>query len=187
MRNLSKPLINLLLLFATMFVINFVVMYVLFDINVINPVKRTGLNDSSSASKKLVEAVNPSVNENGKSVGDDQIGDEAAESQEAANENGTLRDEAENEAAYYMTSDEVGFLEDLSLVDKLEALSLISKVGKEESDKIYDIASDGVTIAEMEEIKNILEKHLSQKEMDTLNGILDKNKLLYAGQNTRNK
>ena len=194
MRNLSRPLIILVLLFAAMFLINFVVMYVLFDINIISPIKRIGIYDNSKSAKELVKAKSPTINENGNNTEDDQIfaEDEAMASEQAADDSGLLMQETANEAdsgyeaAYYMTSEEVGLLVDLSLSDKLEALSIISSIGKEDADKIYDMALDGVTTAEMDEIRGILEEHLSQQDMDTLNEILAKNKMLYAGQNARN-
>lgn len=196
MRNFYKLVMTLVLMFTVMFFMNFIVMYVLFGVNVINPVDRTDLKGAAKIQQEDFNAGNPSADgADGKYGSDagaspDSVVDALVQStpEPAGGDTGVLGQGAGNggdKAAYYMTSGEVSFLENLSLKDKLEALSVISKIGREEADKIYDMASDGVTVAEMEEIRNILEKYLSKQDMDTLDGILARSKMQYAGQNIR--
>ena len=59
-------------------------------------------------------------------------------------------------------------------VINLAAVSMIAKLGSEESDMIYDMAQDGVTFDELESIEVILEKALNSEEIDSLKAILEK-------------
>jgi hypothetical protein len=83
---------------------------------------------------------------------------------------------------WFMTQDEVECLGSLSITDKLSALSLITKIGQEDADRIYDMASDGITREEMNEIKAILGKSLSQEDLDMVYSLIEKNRDLYAGR-----
>jgi len=83
----------------------------------------------------------------------------------------------------FMSSEEVEAVECLSFKDKVTGISILSKVGKNDMEKIYDVVEDGVTNEEMGKIRSLLEKYLSESEVDTLYKMLWKTKLLYQEKN----
>ena len=178
----------LTLAFVGIFLLNMLIMHVFFDTDVFNPVSRDEFDtniaeirfnpENTTDSDAVQEEAYP---ESTPAVADDY-------SQEDINDTAALEEhgiQAAGEAAdpdstYYMTTGEVGFLENLSMLDKIEALSLISKVGREEADRIYDLAMNGITLTEMKDIEAILIKYLDQSEMEKLTGLLEKNKKQYS-------
>lgn len=85
-----------------------------------------------------------------------------------------------NPDEYFITAREVASIEDLSLHDKLTGMAVLSKLDKDDIDKLFGIAVDGITNKEAGEIKQILEKSLSRGDIDTLVNILQKNRRAYA-------
>lgn len=74
----------------------------------------------------------------------------------------------------YLTESQVADLGELDIKDKLSAVAIISKVGSDESNRIYDMAMDGVTYGELQEIEKILGRYLSADEIDSIKNIIDK-------------
>ncbi len=173
---------------ACIFFLNMLIMHVFFNTDVFNPVNRE-LSKTSIAGFDFNSLSTPGTGVLAEDVGTE---DTAAptednypkETNEGAvpEDNGTetANEAAEPDSSYFMTTGEVGFLGNLDMLDKLEALSLIAKVGKEEADRIYDLAMDGITYAEMKQIEDILKKYLDKAEMEKLTALLKKNKKQYS-------
>ncbi|NJD03194.1 MAG: hypothetical protein FIA99_11535 [Ruminiclostridium sp.] len=188
MKSFGNIFKHLTLVFAGIFLLNMLIMHVFFGIDVFNPLNRDELEtsiaeirfnpentpDSDALPEEDYPEGVPAATD-----GDFQEGIDDP----AAPEEGDIQpsgDAAGLDSTYFMTTSEVGFLENLSLQDKLEALSLISKVGREESDRIYDLAVDGITYTEMKDIEAILSKHLDRDEMEKLAILLEKSKKQFS-------
>lgn len=189
MKSFGNMIKLLTLAFAGMFLLNVMIMHVFFDTDVFNPVKMDDAEINAAENKlesgnssdfhRETDSTNPQY---ASAAQDEKYWEDPDDSIVPADSSKDTTDEADEAAAtYYMTTSEVGFLGNLSMRDKLEALGLISKVGGEEADKIYDMALDGITYSEMKDIETMLKKHLDQKEMETLTSLLDKNKEKYSG------
>lgn len=208
MKNYKVALMLLLAIFAVVFILNAVLMYAIFGINVLNP--RSSLGDRRITEQAgedewpaLLSGLRSSAG-SGPEIKDTEWTvnpDEAAELNEgllqegsapgsgtaAAATNGGLtgsgiRADMHQTAAYYLTPDEVDFMGHISLEDKLAAMAILTRLGTQELDRIYNMALDGVTHEEYTTIKAALDKKLSASEEETLIRILDKNKILYADQ-----
>lgn len=79
-----------------------------------------------------------------------------------------------------MTSEEIDFLSRLGLRDKLSAMTILSKLGKEEMDGIVEMCRDGLTNKEFAEISTLIENKLDVSEVEELKEILHRSRLLYA-------
>ena len=86
---------------------------------------------------------------------------------------------SKNPGEYFMTLNEVFAIENISLADKLAGLSILGKLKKDEVDAVFNIAEDGITYGELDEIRHRLEKSLPEKDVEKLSEILMKNKKLY--------
>lgn len=193
MKSFAKLIKLLALAFAGMFILNMLIMLVFFDTNAFNPVNRD--DPEISVAENHIDSGNTSDFE---MYTDDVYPENASAALDASDEHYQEDDDAVTaleesssnaadevsgaDSAYFMTSGEIGFLENLGLKDKLEALSLISKIGMKEADKIYYMALDGITYSEMEDIEAILTKYLNQKEMEILTGLFEKNKKQYSSR-----
>jgi len=80
----------------------------------------------------------------------------------------------------FLSVDEINFFQKISISDKLKVLSVISRLKKEDIEAICRMTSGGVTIAEMNEIREILEERLGKKDVDMLENLINKNKELYS-------
>ena len=188
MKNFRSSFKFIFIAFISLFAVNFGVMYMFFGVNVIAPFDRLSAAEKNnaklnSAELKPYSGMNAVYEDtrNASSVaidlptGMDKDLSGAADADAMSGRNESL-------SAWYMSKDEVECFSELSLSDKLSGLSLISKIGKEDADRIYDLADDGITCAELEEIKTILNKKLTAEEMDIVDGLLEKNKELYASK-----
>jgi hypothetical protein len=183
MKSFKGSLIFLTIALSALFLLNTGLMYVFFGINALNPVQR---EDSPARGSLSANSVSPPSKNGGAGAETGIEGYAAAGAPEAADEYpaagagpGTAGTDSAA-AKGYMTLEEVQYLGELSLQDKLAALTVLSKIGSSESDRIYQLAADGVTYAEMEEIRAMLEKKLSEADMEVLYGILDKSRRLYT-------
>ncbi|HHW47961.1 MAG TPA: hypothetical protein GXX14_05000 [Clostridiaceae bacterium] len=80
----------------------------------------------------------------------------------------------------YLSVDEINFFQKISLMDKLKVLSVISRLKKEDIDAILRMVSGGITYAEMDKIREILEERLGEKDVCMLENLINKNKELYS-------
>jgi len=83
----------------------------------------------------------------------------------------------ENEAAdkpdeKFLTLDDISGFEKMAPADKLAAATIMRKISKDDMERVWDIARDGVTYKEIQEIRGILEARLSPKEIGTLEALL---------------
>lgn len=76
------------------------------------------------------------------------------------------------DALYALTPDEINSLRHLSLPDKITAASILSKLSTEEIDRIIRMSADGITYDEYEELKTLAEIHLDSSDIKALEKIL---------------
>lgn len=173
-----------------LFILNMLVMSIFFNTNVLNPVKTIITSNGQEIVKNEQKA---SQYDNG-AVNDTDLFEATSSESTSQSEEGEIynvdgyagevnnkklvqNDEgkAVDAASYYMTTAEIGSLEDMSLAEKLEAVTIISKVNKEAADDIYDMSIDGVTYEEKEKIQTVLGKYLTSEEIQRLMNIFSKN------------
>lgn len=164
----------LVIIFAVMFILNMTVMYSVFDINVLNPgaFLQEDLKTVQRGDDGLLAAPGAKV--------DDNIGLGESDPANPAETDQILQPGAFDTVAYYMTSDEITLLGKLSLEDKFLVMAILTKLGMEEMDRIYEMSIDGITFAEFTDIKASIENMLSVSDVEALKEILDRNKMLYA-------
>jgi len=80
----------------------------------------------------------------------------------------------------FLSLDEINFFQKMNLSDKLKVLSVISRLKKEDIEAIYRMISGGITYAEMNKIREILEERLGEKDVGMLENLINKNKELYS-------
>lgn len=179
MKSFKDTVVLLTIVFSALFLLNTGLMYACFGINALNPIRRgeeTGRTVEAGIRPGTVNAYGDPDESRPAGAGTAENSGEDPGETAASGETGILP----AVSGMYMTAEEVRYLGELSLQDKLSALMLVSEVGSPDSDRIYELASDGVTYAELEEIRGILEKKLSKADMDVLYDILDKSRRLYA-------
>lgn len=198
----GKLLIILVIIFASLFLINATVMYSLFGINVLRPgaVDNENILEQYVADELIMRTTDGEIAEEefstGKTTSDEIAWDEFTTVKNTTGEfadgipgrslwedsdfNVGGSDSVEPEV-YYMTADEVEFLKRrLGLADKISIMAIISRLEKDAIDEIYSLSLDGVTIDEFEEISGAMEDYLSEAEFGKLKRILNKSKMLYA-------
>ena len=74
----------------------------------------------------------------------------------------------------FVTLGDLSVFEKMAPADKLAAASIICKISKDDMDRVWDIARDGITYEEMREIRGIFEAHLSPKEIGALEALFFK-------------
>lgn len=175
MKKYKSSIKLLVIIFAVMFILNMTVMYSVFDINVLNSgaFLQEDLKTAQRGDDGLLTAAP------GAKV-DDNIGLGESEPANPAEADQMLQPGAFNTAAYYVTSDEIALLGKLSLEDKFSVMTILSKLGREEVNRIYEMSLDGITFAEFADIKASVENMLSLPDAEALKEILDRNKMLYA-------
>lgn len=187
MKKFKDTLILLTIAFSALFLLNTGLLYVFFGINALNPVKRVEADAHRDQAGNKAEPAVMAETEGGETKVEGYsftgTSENPNENSDTFNASGTAEAGSGPDAGY-MTSGEVQSLGELGLRDKLAALTILSKIGSSDSDRIYELAADGVTNAEMEEIKRLLESKLSQADMEELYVILDRNRKLYAEKNT---
>ncbi len=119
---------------------------------------------------------NENMGENGIDAGKyPETGDEGGNTGRTEEES-DIRDTGE----YFLTSREVSLINNISLTDKVKGLSILCKVKKDDFNRLVSIVKGGITSGEYDELKQIFERNLSQKDIEELNGLMLKNKKLYA-------
>lgn len=182
MKKFRDSLILLTIIFSSLFLLNTGFMYAFFGINALNPVQREEAGNRTALARdigKHAAGTGAAAAETG-AEGYAVSGAEGTENTGAGAVPDSAAEETNGAATGFMTAEEVQYLGELDLRDKLAALTVLSKIGSSESDRIYELAKDGVSDKEMREIKGLLEKKLSASDMEMLYGILDKSRRLYA-------
>ena len=178
MKRFRSSLTLMLTIIAAIFVLNMTVMYVFFHINVLKPrvllqngvkTEWAGSDEQTASSSGASADKNDSLWEGSP---ESQTGNMVPKSGDSGND------------GYYMTPDEIAFMDHLDLADKLSALTILSKLGSEEVDRIVEISHDGITLEEFADINTSAEGRLSADDVETLKDILYRNKMLYA-ENSR--
>ncbi len=188
MRKSGNPVKLAALIFTAMFTLNTAVMYIIFGINVFNPVNRAQTREAAGSGTQSNAVVSHGYNPDWKSgTANSMNSNEASGSSEqaaaAADPVGGNSDSAGSgksadtggKAAqeYFMTATQVAGLEKLDVRDKLTAVAALSKLGGEKANKIYDMAQDGVTYSEYKEIEEMLGGYLSTEEIENLKAMLE--------------
>ncbi len=182
MKKFRDSLILLTIIFSGLFLLNTGFMYAFFGINALNPVQREEAGNRTALAGDIVKhaaGTGVAAAETG-AEGYVASGAEGMENTGAGAVPDSATGGTNSAVTGFMTAGEVQYLGELDLRDKLAALTILSKIGSSESDRIYELAKDGVSDAEMGEIRGLLEKKLSAAEMEVLYGILDKSRRLYA-------
>lgn len=87
--------------------------------------------------------------------------------------------DAKSPEDYFLTAKEVSAMENISTLDKLAGFTLLYKVSNSDMDRIMGMLNNGLTYAEFESVKVILQNYLNERELQQLNDLLEKNKALY--------
>lgn len=180
----------ILTIIAAVFVLNMTVMYAFFNINVLKPrillqngmkTARTGNDEQTAASPGAKDDRQNPLWE-GSPASQAGLANQAGltNKTDPAETNMMPKSGASDADRYYMTPDEIAFLDHLDLPDKLSALTILSKLGTEEVDRIVEMSYDGVTFEEFADINSSAEGRLSADDVETLKDILYRNKMLYA-------
>lgn len=170
MRRCRRFITLLLTIIAALFVLNFLVMYIFFNVNVLrygfslNSGRNAALKNDIGFTEKSTADFSGTDDPYEASImnGDCQANGAASEYPEGQN----------GSNGYFMTQDEITSLKYLSLDNKLAAMVILAKLGMDNADRIYEMSSDGVTIEEFEEIKAIVESELSESDIKTIEKIL---------------
>ncbi len=81
---------------------------------------------------------------------------------------------------FFITLEEIGLLENMSLQDKLKAASILSGIDRNVLDSAIQMAADGITYDEYNELLDSADEYLDQTDIETLEDILNRNRSLYA-------
>ena len=87
-----------------------------------------------------------------------------------------------DDSGYYIYPEEIELLKQLSLQDKLAALSIISKIDRDVANRVYEMSKDGVTYHEFAEIKESVENYLEPADVEVLEELFHRSKEIYAGK-----
>lgn len=148
MRKRKSVLKVLVIIFAVMFVINTLMMRILFGINIVG-------------NQILLRAYTAET--------------EPVRTEADTARTGAFHIQAEAKASgslYALTPDEINSLWNLGLLDKIAAASILSKLSAEEIDLIIGMSADGITFDEYEELKALAENYLDPSDIKVLEKIL---------------
>lgn len=176
MRKRKSVLKPLTIIFVVMFLLNMAVMRICFNINVIGTTALQDVMDSDMARSLLSVVEDESDGKN------ELIEDTASVSQgtmPASTDPEAVGSDTEN-SLFVMSPRMVAALQHLSRTDKFVILSILSKMGREEINRIFEISNDGITLDEYEELRVLAENRLKLSDMEALKEILCKNQGLFA-------
>ncbi|AUS98379.1 hypothetical protein CDQ84_04185 [Clostridium thermosuccinogenes] len=90
--------------------------------------------------------------------------------------------DAENSSysKYYMTYEELMALDNIDFWDKITGMAILSKLKKEDAEKLLELARGGITMKEFETASRLLEEALGKEDFKKLMDITEKNKKLLA-------
>lgn len=184
--NVLKPL---MIIFTIMFITNLAVMHIVFDISIISlsgihgllsslkakeqlkpadPLDMTTLPESSAAVNRATLPQSSTVSGEGQGQGGEGVRSEVSGVADEGNKN----EEADASSYYAVLPEEISFLTQLSLKDKLTAMAILSKMGREKVIRIVDISRDGVTYDELDELIESAQACLEPSDIETLKGLL---------------
>jgi hypothetical protein len=136
--------------------------------------ERVGIDATNAARKKGSE--NTEGSQSGGASGEETVGGKNGQNDSAAIEGGGKNPGKSGD--FFMTFEEVESMENLELLQKLTGVSILSKVAKDDIESIYYMIEGGITYEEMGEIRRLLEKYLSDAEVDLLYEILEASKAI---------
>lgn len=80
----------------------------------------------------------------------------------------------------FITLEEISLLENMSLQDKVKAVSILSGVDRNVLDTAIQMAGDGITYDEYYELMDSADGYLDPTDIETLEDILNRNRGLYS-------
>lgn len=170
MRKWFRALKLLVIIFSIMFIINAAVMHFAFGISIIelpgilrlfNDLTTTEQPGPSDPLDMLTLPESPVESGEERGQGADGAGDETHKNEEA-----------DASSHYAVLPEQISSLQQLSLKDKLTAMAILSKMGREEVNRIVDISRDGVTYDELDELIKSAEVCLEPSDIETLKELL---------------
>jgi len=189
------------IIFAIMFMINLAVMHIIFDINIVSlsqiqgllsslkvreqaklsdPLDMVTLSESPLASSDMVtlgqssaamddkQSLQQSSTESGEGQGREGVGSARV----GVGDEGHKNEEADASSYYAVLPEEISFIHQLSSTDKLKAMAILSKMGRDEVNRIVDISRDGITYSELDELIESAQACLEPSDIETLKGLL---------------
>lgn len=190
MRKRKSVLKPLTVILSVMFLLNMAVMRICFNINVIGATARQKVmhldivrpmlpaaEDEVDGKIELIEDI-ASTSPDTTSSGQDAA---SVSPDDTSTGPDTMPASPDTEASLYaMSPGMVAALKHLSRTDKFVALSILSKMGRDEINRIFEISNDGITFDEYEELRVLVENCLKPSDMEALKEILSKNQGLFA-------
>ena len=79
-----------------------------------------------------------------------------------------------------MTYEELMALDNIDFWDKITGMAILSKLKKEDAEKLLELAAGGITMKEFETASRLLEEALGKEDFKKLMDITEKNKKLLA-------
>lgn len=73
---------------------------------------------------------------------------------------------------YFIAPDRIESIQKLSLSSKLTGLAILSRLGEKNRNRVLDIYKEGITYAELEELKSIIAESLNSEEIKKLEKIV---------------
>lgn len=90
-----------------------------------------------------------------------------------AQEENIYTDENYDNQEIFITAGELDLIDRLSLGDKLTGMVILTKIGNECKDKIFSTIQGGVTVEELNEVRALLKKELSEQDINKLEQLLE--------------
>jgi len=145
-------------------------------------IKNLGFSGEDAARQKTGNKYGYGADADGRNSAGNAAGQQKAESAADGYEAGAAEDmHGSGEiTGYFITSEDIAAIGDLSLGDKLTAMAVLSKLGDENIERLYRLIAQGITEDELREIRQILEKKLSRDDIGVLLDILNRNKKTQA-------
>lgn len=187
MKRRKNPFVLLCAMLLTVFLLNMAVMYVFFDINLLHlpellwknmELNRSGGGGSVAGYEDETGDPNSAAGSTDLAAANDaEAGSESAGSDPEPDSTGT---------GYFLTRAQISSFEHLSLDDSLIALDIASRIGMEESKRIFDMSLDGITVEEYEEIKKSVGDKLSESDIIAIEKLLNRS-LIASGNKPGDK
>ena len=175
MKRCKHPFLVLVVTLAVVLILNMTVMYVFSGINILNP-RILFQNGEGTSLKDEGVLLTPRMDTKTVEINTSLVSDPVNRSEK----NMKTDQDVILANSYYMTSEEVAFLSQLSLEDKLSAMAILTKLEVEDRNRIFEMAYDGVTIAEYDELNESIDSKLEEYDVEAIKRILHKSKMLYA-------
>jgi hypothetical protein len=170
-------LITLIVIFALMLIVNLIVLRAYFDVSISDLLPSSGdgsVKSDSSAYGDRSDGRDRSADGDGTADrGSPSIGDSPAA--------GEISDGSDHSFSGLPDPDDVeDLIKGLSLRDKITLAYIMSKIGRDELDRLYDISQDGITADEIAALREYALERLDPSDIEALEEIFYRNMHLYS-------